>query len=243
MSDAAARGRRTISSVRKGEHEVTTRIDRVVSSGVLVVDGADNANRAAKQVENNTWIVGDDEEVIVIDPAHDAAVVLDAVGGREVLAVVCTHAHADHIGAAVEVAERDEAPIALHPDDRLEWRGVHPGDEPDIDMADGGSFEVAGVRLEVLHTPGHSRGAVCIYCEDLGVVFSGDTLLRGRPGPYGDDYPDFPGQLTSIGENLLTLPASTRVLPGHGEETTIAAEEKLFDSWVASGPDALVTDT
>ena len=67
-------------------------------------------------------------------------------------------------------------------------------------------FEVADVRLEVLHTPGHSRGAVCIYCEDLGVVFSGDTLLKGRPGPHGDGYPDFPGQLTSIGENLLTLP-------------------------------------
>ena len=221
---------------------MTTRIDRVVSSGVLVVDGADNANRAARQVENNTWIVGDDKEVIVIDPAHDAAVVLDAVGGREVLAVVCTHGHADHIGAAVEVAELDEAPIALHPDDRLEWRGVHPGDEPDIDMADGGSFEVAGVRLEVLHTPGHSRGAVCIYCEDLGVLFSGDTLLRGRPGPYGDDYPDFPGQLSAIGAHILTLPGDTKILPGHGPELTVAVAEKHFDTWAGAGPDGLLAE-
>jgi len=223
---------------------VTTRIDRVVSSGVLVVDGAGHDDGAvSKQVENNTWIVGDDEEVIVIDPAHDAAAVLDAVGDREVIAVVCTHGHADHVAAALDVAERDEAPIALHPDDRMAWREVHPDTDPEIEMADGGSFEVADVRLEVLHTPGHTRGGVCIYCEDLGVVFSGDTLLKGRPGPHGDGYPDFPGQLTSIGENLLTLPGGTRVLPGHGEETTIGAEDKQFDSWVASGPAALIADS
>jgi glyoxylase-like metal-dependent hydrolase (beta-lactamase superfamily II) len=236
------------SEVQKENAEVTTRIDRVVSSGVLIVDsdsadGAVGENGGARQVENNTWIVGDDEEVIVIDPAHDAAAVLDAVGDRVVLAVICTHGHSDHIAAAVEVAERDEAYIALHPADQLEWRELHPGAKPDIDMADGGIFEVAEVRLEVLHTPGHSRGSVCVYCEDLGVVFSGDTLLKGRPGPHGDDYADFAGQLTSIGENLLTLPGGTRVLPGHGEETTIEAEEKRFDSWVASGPAALVTDT
>jgi glyoxylase-like metal-dependent hydrolase (beta-lactamase superfamily II) len=219
------------------------RIDRVVSSGVLAAVGGSAEGAASKQVENNTWIVGDDIAVIVIDPAHDAAAVLDAVGDREVLAVVCTHGHADHIAAAVEVAERDEAQIALHPDDRLAWREVYPDNDPDIDMAGGGSFAVGGdVRLEVLHTPGHSRGSVCVYAEDLGVVFSGDTLLKGRPGPHGDGYPDFPGQLTSIGENLLTLPRATRVLPGHGEETTVAAEDKRFDSWVAAGPDALVAE-
>jgi glyoxylase-like metal-dependent hydrolase (beta-lactamase superfamily II) len=214
---------------------------------VIVIDAADGTaageGTTSRQVENNTWIVGDDEEVIVIDPAHDAAAVLDAVGDREVLAVICTHGHADHVAAAPGVAARDEAPIALHPDDHLAWREVHPGEDPEIDMADGGVFEVADVRLEVLHTPGHSRGAICIYCEDLGVVFSGDTLLKGRPGPYGDGYPDFPGQLTSIGENLLTLPADTRVLPGHGGETTIGAEEKRFDSWVAGGPAALLAES
>lgn len=217
---------------------MSTRIDRVVSSGMLTVEGA--AGDGPHEVENNTWIIGDDDEVIVIDPAHDAAAVLDAVGDRDVLAVICTHGHADHIAAAVEVAERDEAPIALHAGDQLAWRGVHPDVDPEITMEDGGVFDVADVRLEVLHTPGHSRGGVCIYCEDLGVVFSGDTLLKGRPGPHGGGYPDFPGQLTSIGERLLTLPGRTRVLPGHGEETTIAAEEKRFDSWVAAGPEALL---
>ncbi len=217
---------------------MSTRIDRVVSAGVLTVD----VDTAARDVENNTWIVGGDEEVIVIDPAHDAAAVLAAVGDREVLAVICTHGHFDHIAAAVEVAERDEAPIALHPADQLAWREVHAGVDPEISVDDGGSFEVADVRLEVLHTPGHSPGSVCLYCDDLDVVFSGDTLLKGRPGPYGGQYPDFPGQLTSIGENLLMLPGATRVLPGHGEETTIAAEEKRFDSWVAAGPLALAGD-
>ena len=109
---------------------MATRIDRVVSSGVLVVDSLDSADArhgaVSKQVENNTWIVGDDEEVIVIDPAHDAAAVLDAVGEREVLAVICTHGHSDHVAAALDVAERDEAPIALHPDDHMAWREVHP---------------------------------------------------------------------------------------------------------------------
>ncbi len=149
---------------------MATRIDRVVSSGVLVIDSTDSTDSTdhdngaiSRQVENNTWIVGDDEEVIVIDPAHDAAAVLDAVGDREVLAVICTHGHADHVTAALDVAQRDEAPIALHPDDQMTWREVHPEDDPEIDMADGGVFEVADVRLEVLHTPGHSRGAVCIY--------------------------------------------------------------------------------
>jgi glyoxylase-like metal-dependent hydrolase (beta-lactamase superfamily II) len=208
----------------------TAKIERVVSSGVLTVDGA------AHDVENNTWIVGDDEEVIVIDPAHDAAAVMDAVGEREVLAVIATHGHADQIASAVEVAARDEAPVALHPKDRPAWREAHPEEEPEIEMEDGGVFEVAGAHLEILGTPGHSPGSVCLYCEELGVVFSGDTLLKGRPGPHGDEYSDFAGQLTSIGENLLTLPPDTRVLPGHGPETTIATAEKQFDSWIAAGP-------
>ena len=211
----------------------TARIERVVSAGVLTVDGDKH------DVENNTWIVGDDEEVIVVDPAHDAAAIVDAVGEREVLAVIATHGHADHIASALEVAALDEAPVALHPKDRAAWRDCHPDEQPEIEMEDGGVFEVAGVRLEILDTPGHSPGSVCLYCEELGVVFTGDTLLKGKPGPYGGEYPDFSGQITSIGGSLLTLPGDTRVLPGHGEETTIAAEEKRFDSWVSLGPEAL----
>ena len=184
----------------------------------------------------NTWIIGDDEEVIVIDPGADAAGVLDAVGDREILAVICTHGHASHVTAALDVAERDDSSIALHPRDKGRWRESHPDDEADIDMADGGVFEVADVQLEVIHAPGHTPGSVCLYCEDLGVVFTGHAMLADGPADQDDDdFPDLAGQLNAIGENLLSLPEDTRVLPGRGPETTIGAAEKKFDSWAAGG--------
>jgi glyoxylase-like metal-dependent hydrolase (beta-lactamase superfamily II) len=185
----------------------------------------------------NTWIVGDDDEVLVIDPGEDAAPVLDAVGEREVLAVICTHGHPGHIRAAVEVAARDESPIALHPADLSAWREVHSGGDPEIDMEDGGVFEVADVSLEVLHAPGHSRGSCCLYCEDLDVVFTGDVVTENGPVPRRDGFPNWAKQLDAIGAQVLTLPPDTRVLPGHGDEFTVASAEKLFNSWVSAGPD------
>lgn len=185
----------------------------------------------------NTWLVGDDEEVIVIDPGTDCEAVLEAAGDREILAVICTHGHADHVAAAVEVAERDGAPLALHPADLMFWRESHDDDDPDIEMEEGGLFEVADVVLEVIHTPGHSPGSVSVYCEDLKVVFAGDALLADGPATYEGEFPDFSGQLSAIGEELLTLPRDTQVLPGHGERTTVAAAEKKFDSWVTAGPE------
>src|ERR1035441_142666 len=130
-----------------------------------------------------------------------------------------------------------KAAVALHRKDRMLWREAHPQDEPDIEMEDGGVFEVADVTLEVIHAPGHSPGSVCLYCEDLGVVFTGHVLRVHGPVPDDGEFPDFPGQLTAIGEHLLTLPSDTRVLPGEGEETTVAAAAKKFDSWFAAGPD------
>jgi glyoxylase-like metal-dependent hydrolase (beta-lactamase superfamily II) len=186
--------------------------------------------------EPNVWIIGDDDEVIVIDPGHDPAGVLGAVGDREVLAVICTHGHADHVAAAVKVAGRDEAPVALHPKDQMLWRDAHSSDDAEIEMQDGGIFEVADTSLEVIHAPGHTDGSVCLYCEDLGVVFTGHALLASGPVPHDGEFPDFPGQLTAIGEHLLCLPSETRVLPGQGPETTIAEAEKRFDSWVSAGP-------
>jgi len=191
---------------------------------------------AADGPESNVWIIGDDDEVIVIDPGRDAEAVFDAVGDREVLAVICTHGHADHVAAALEVADRDEAPVALHQKDRMAWREAYPEDQADIEMEDAGIFEVADVALEVLHAPGHTPGSVCLYCEELGVVFTGDALLAGGPAAHDGEFPDFAGQLTAIGEHLLSLPPETRVLPGHGPETTIAAVEKKFDAWVGSDP-------
>jgi glyoxylase-like metal-dependent hydrolase (beta-lactamase superfamily II) len=191
---------------------------------------------------SNSWVIGDDNEVIVIDPGRDAAAVLDLVGEREVLAVICTHGHAEHTAAAVEVAARDEAPIALHPADRVYWREEHADQNPDIDMEDGGVFEVSDVALEVLHAPGHTPGSVCIYSEDLRAVFTGDVLSATGPVAHDNEFPDFARQLSSIGAQVLTLPGATRVLPGHGDEFTVTAAEKRFDAWVTAGPDILATD-
>lgn len=192
--------------------------------------------RIERPGDGTAWVVGDDDEVIVIDPGEDAAVVLEAAGDRDVLAVICTHGHAGHVAAAVEVAERDEAPVALHRADKLDWRLRHPGAEAEIEMADGGLFDVAGVQLEVIHTAGHTPGSVSLYCADLEAVFTGDALLASGPAPHEGEYPDFPAQLTAIGERLLGLPPGTRVLPGHGEESTISAAAKRFDGWVTAGP-------
>src|ERR1700751_3723643 len=105
--------------------------------------------RIERPGDGTAWVIGDDDEVIVIDPGEDAAGVLEMVGDREILAVICTHGHASHVAAAVEVAERDEAPVALHRADRLHWRSLYK-DNPEIEMEDEGTFEVADVRLEVI---------------------------------------------------------------------------------------------
>src|SRR4051794_41381370 len=114
--------------------------------------------------EVNTWIIGDDEEVIVIDPGTDAAGVLDAVGDREVLAVICTHGHAAHVTAAIEVAERDEAAIALHPRDRLLWREGPPADAAGIEMAGGGGFWGAHGPPPGIPAPRPTPPSGCLSC-------------------------------------------------------------------------------
>ena len=114
------------------------------------------------------------------------------------------------------------------------WRAVHPDRTPS-QVADGDVLEVAGVSATVLHTPGHAPGAVCLYVPALDVVFSGDTLFRGGPGATGRSYSDFPTILRSIRDRLLWLPPQTRVLTGHGDETTIGAEAADYDAWVDRG--------
>ena len=85
---------------------------------------------------------------------------------------------------------------------------------------------MGGIALQVIHTPGHSPGAVCFYCPDLGVVFTGDTLFNGGPGATGRSFSDYDVIVQSITERLLTLPEDTVVKTGHGEDTTIAAERE-----------------
>ncbi|MBC6463367.1 MBL fold metallo-hydrolase [Actinomadura sp. HBU206391] len=278
------------------------RIEQVVSAGKCTLDDTEY------DVENNTWIVGDDDAVIVIDPAHDAEAILKAVDGREVMAVICTDGHDAHLNTVLEVAmageddEEDWAPIGLHRGDRLLWRDYFrrlaseaklskevaelvgtddsedseetdesedkdakdakglktskgktakdskaakaskaskidedveflKNQEPDIYLEDGGVFEIADVQLDVIHTPGHTPGSICLYSEQLGVLFTGDTLHKGKPGQVGDVYPELRQQLNSIGSLLAPMPRDTRVLPGQGDETTVGEEDSRWESW------------
>ena len=207
---------------------MTAGVEHLVTSGTFSLDGG------TWEVENNVWIVGDESEVVIIDPAHDAEAILDVVGDRAVVAVLCTHGHDDHIGQAGAVADATDAPILIHPDDLMLWDVVHPDRTPS-QLADGDVIEVAGLALNVLHTPGHSPGGVCLHIPALGVLISGDTLFHGGPGATGRSFSDFPTILDSIRQRVLTLPPSTRVLTGHGDETTVGAEAPDYDAWVARG--------
>lgn len=207
---------------------MAARVELLVTSGIFSLDGQDF------DVDNNVYLVGDDAEVIVIDAAHDPDAIASAIGDRRVRAIICTHGHNDHITAAPDLAKATGATMHLYPDDRMLWDAVHPGVST-VDLAGGESFSVAGTDLQVIHTPGHSPGGVCLYGEALGVVFSGDTLFHGGPGATGRSYSDFPTILDSIRDRLLTLPPTTRVLTGHGGETTIGAEASAYEDWVARG--------
>lgn len=203
-------------------------IQRVVTSGTFSLDGG------TWDVDNNIWLVGDDKEVIVFDAAHTAQPIIDAVGGRNVVAVICTHGHNDHITVAPQLAAALDAPVLLHPADEMLWREIHPADtfHP---VTDHQVLTVAGIDLHALHTPGHSPGSVCWSAPDLSAVISGDTLFHGGPGATGRSYSDFPTILDSISKRLGILPGETVVYTGHGDTTTIGDEIIHYDDWVARG--------
>jgi len=197
---------------------MAARVDHGVSSGTFSLDGE------TFEVENNIWVVGDDAECIVIDAPHDVADILAVVGDRKVKAIVCTHAHDDHVRVAPALREEVVAPIMLHPADRPLWELTHTRYLWDLDLEDGLEVEVGGTRLRVLHTPGHAPGAVCLYAEDLGCVFTGDTLFQGGPGATGRSYSDADLIVASIRARLFALPDDTVVHTGHGPDSTIGAE-------------------
>ncbi len=203
-------------------------IERIVTSGTFELDGG------SWEVDNNIWLVGDESDVVVFDAAHSAEPIVAAVRGRNVVAVVCTHGHNDHVTVAPELGETLDAPVLLHPADDVLWQMTHPGKSFRA-VSDDETLSVAGLELHALHTPGHSPGSVCWYAPELGAVFSGDTLFSGGPGATGRSFSDFPTILQSISGRLGGLPGDTVVYTGHGDTTSIGDEIVHYDEWKARG--------
>lgn len=192
-------------------------------------------------MDNNTYLVADADtrQAAVIDPSFDSQAVLDAaeMHGWQISAIWLTHAHFDHIaGVAAIAAERTPpVPVGLHPDDLVLWRAgggakqfgieIQAGPEPSFFYTHGQQLILGAQRLEVRHTPGHSPGHVIFYAPLDGVVFCGDLIFQRSVGRT-----DLPGSshsqlLQSIYQQVFTLPAATRLLPGHGEATTVGEEQ------------------
>jgi glyoxylase-like metal-dependent hydrolase (beta-lactamase superfamily II) len=191
-------------------------------------------------LETNCWLVAEDaaSPLVGIDPADDDALLLDAVGDREVTAVVLTHGHFDHLGAARALMARTGAPLLVHCHDAYRVTSAettggalfgfphHHSPAPDRLLNEGDVVVVApGLDLAVLHTPGHTEGSICLLGE--GHLFSGDTLFAGSVGRT-----DFPGGDSralrdSIATKLAPLPDETVVHPGHGPDTTIGRERRV----------------
>ena len=205
------------------------RVDHAVSSGTFSLDGE------TFDVDNNIWVVGDESECVVIDAPHSVDDIMAVVGDRTVSAIVCTHAHDDHVRIAPDLREATGAPILLHPADRPLWELTHGDLSWDADLADGQEIAAGDTTLTVLHTPGHAPGAVCLYAEALGAVFTGDTLFQGGPGATGRSHSDFGTIVESIRNRLLTLPPETVVHTGHGDDTTIGDESPHLEEWIARG--------
>ncbi len=191
----------------------------------------------------NCAVIADPEtkEAIVLDPGDDAERILEFLrqSGLRAVALVHTHAHFDHVGVTARMKKETGAPIFLHEDDRPLYArlpeqgrmfGFHfeTPEAVDRSLSDGDRIPCGGGFLEVLHTPGHTPGSVCLRLSgDRPVLFSGDTLFRrsiGRTDLPGGSTPQI---LSSIERKLLILPGDLAVLPGHGESTTIAEEARL----------------
>ncbi|HVK43979.1 MAG TPA: MBL fold metallo-hydrolase [Micropruina sp.] len=202
---------------------MAARIDHAVTAGTFTLDGE------TFDVENNVWVVGDKWDCIVIDAPHDLAAIVALIDGRRVKAIVCTHAHDDHVRWAPALGRVVQAPVLLHPSDLPLWQLTHDA-PPEGRLSDGQAFTIAGETVRVLHTPGHAPGAVCLYVPSLGTVFTGDTLFNGGPGATGRSYSDPDTLLASIRAKLFALPDDTVVRTGHGDDTTIGAEKAALGS-------------
>lgn len=198
-------------------------------------------------VQTNAYLIADPEtkEAAVIDPSWDGLIILaDAQArGWRIGHLWYTHAHFDHIGGAAAIADAlNPLPlVALHPADHVLWRAggggrmfgipIDPGPEPSIDFTHGQTLKLGSNTFEVRHVPGHTPGHVILYCASEQVCFCGDLVFAGGVGRT-----DFPGGsweslVNSIRAQVYTLPDETRLLSGHGPETTVG-EEKVSNPFV-----------
>ena len=192
--------------------------------------------------QTNAYLVADSEtrEAAVIDPAWDGEIILDAAQKRDwrIGHLWYTHAHFDHIGGAGAIADAlNPLPlVALHPNDHVLWRAggggaffgfdIDPGPEPTIDFYQGQILRLGSVEFEVQFTPGHTPGHCILYVGSSRLCFCGDVIFAGSVGRT-----DLPGssweQLEhSIRTRIFTLPDETRLLPGHGPETSVGEEKR-----------------
>ncbi|MEX3507509.1 MBL fold metallo-hydrolase [Corynebacterium sp. LK2590] len=204
------------------------RIENLVTSGKFCLDGG------CWDVDNNVYVLSVGDSVVVVDPSHDLDAIADQVGDREVRAILLTHAHNDHCELAPRAARRFNASVYLHPDDDVLWQESN-GNEPYLHLYDGQRFLLKGEEIRVLHTPGHSPGCVVLYLPGEETLLSGDTLFSGGPGATGRKYSDFDVIVESLRDVVFFLPAETRVLPGHGDSTTVGAEADRIDEYVRRG--------
>lgn len=193
-------------------------------------------------LEVNCYIVWDDKtrEGVIIDPGADAADIEEAARAEGVLVrcVLNTHGHFDHVGADGAMKAAFGAPVAIHPDDAALMADAHEHGiffgvdtpqqpAPDILLRDAQELEFGPLRLRVIHTPGHTRGGVCFFMKDEGLLFTGDTLFAGSVGRTDFEGGSMEALMDSISRKLLPLGDSVKVLPGHGPTSTIGEEREI----------------
>lgn len=173
----------------------------------------------------NCYILGceDTKEGVVIDPGGDASKILYKIKNLDLTIkyIILTHGHDDHIGAIDEIKEKTNAPIAIHKLDKEILESENKS--ADLYLKDGDILSIGNIELEIIHTPGHSPGGICIFTE--GIVFTGDTLFAGSIGRT-DFYKGSMEQiLSSIRNKIFVLPENTKVYPGHGPSSSVAREK------------------